>query len=108
MKSSLARKQGMNPIGAIGLALAMLGVFAPSASHAQPGYHDQGGHHDTRQEVRHAPQRAPRDYRHNEHRDYGYRGDGYRDDGYAYGPPPVVYAPQASPGISLFLPLEFR
>jgi hypothetical protein len=26
----------------------------------------------------------------------------------AYAPPPVYYAPQQSPGISLFFPLDFR
>ncbi|VVE65374.1 hypothetical protein PAN31117_01848 [Pandoraea anapnoica] len=106
MKFSLTRKQGVSPIGAIGLALMMLGVCAPSVSHAQSGNRDHD--HDTQQEVRHAPQRAPHDYRHDYHHDERHYSSGYRDGGYAYGPPPVIYAPEASPGISLFLPLEFR
>jgi hypothetical protein len=35
-------------------------------------------------------------------------GDYYRGQDYVYAPPPVVYAPEPSPGISLFIPLQFR
>lgn len=56
---------------------------------------------------------------HRDHDDYGNRygngyGDGYRyQQPYRYAqpvyvPPPVYYAPQQSPGVSLFLPLNFR
>jgi len=40
-------------------------------------------------------------YYHNYPRGYAY-GYRYRDPYYAYGPPPVVYEPAPSPGISLF------
>ena len=36
----------------------------------------------------------------------GYHGV-YRDP-YVYAPPPVTYVPEATPGISLFFPLQFR
>ncbi|QBC31853.1 hypothetical protein DRB87_11450 [Pandoraea sp. XY-2] len=94
----------MNPIRTIGLALVIFGVFAPSVPQAQPGYRDQGAHHDMRQGDRRERQRAPYDHRHDRERHYNPYGDG----GYVYGPPPVVYAPPTSPGITLFLPLEFR
>ena len=40
----------------------------------------------------------------NDHR----RGDYYGNQDYVYAPPPVVYAPESAPGISLFIPLQFR
>ncbi|GAU06793.1 hypothetical protein BamMC406_3903 [Burkholderia stabilis] len=43
-------------------------------------------------------------YRGNDYR----RGDYYDNRDYVYAPPPVVYAPQAAPGVSLFIPLQFR
>lgn len=36
------------------------------------------------------------------------RGDYYDNRDYVYAPPPVVYAPQSAPGVSLFIPLRFR
>ncbi|VVE48260.1 hypothetical protein PCO31110_04593 [Pandoraea communis] len=113
MKSLLTRIQSTSPIRKIGLALVMLGVFAPSVPQAQPGYRDQGAHHDMRQGDRHDRQRAPYDHRYDRPRHYnGYGDGGYGTyggyGGYAYGPPPVVYAPPVSPGVTLFFPLEFR
>ncbi len=96
MKSSLTRRHAATAVGVtLGFALVILCAFAPGAASAEPQHHD--AHQSVRHDVRHDT------YRRSESRHY----DGYRD-GYAYGPPPVVYAPQTSPGISLFLPLQFR
>lgn len=99
MKSSITRRHGTASLGAtLGIALAILCALAPGGVSAAPGSRDDhGGHPIVRHDVRHDAYRrdGPRHY------------DGYRD-GYAYGAPPVVYAPQTSPGISLFLPLQFR
>jgi len=99
MKSSITRRHGTAAVGVtLGFTLAILCAFAPWAAGAEPDHHDN---HNAHQNVRH-------DVRHDTYRrDDSRHHDGYRD-GYAYGPPPVVYAPQASPGISLFLPLQFR
>jgi hypothetical protein len=40
--------------------------------------------------------------------DYRGRRDPYYYSAPVYAPPPVYYAPQPSPGISLFFPLDFR
>lgn len=99
MKFSITPKHGTSPFGAtLGIALVILCALAPGSVSAAPEHRDDhGGHQIVRHDVRHDAYRrdGPRHY------------DGYRD-GYAYGPPPVVYAPQTSPGISLFLPLQFR
>jgi hypothetical protein len=39
------------------------------------------------------------------HDDHHRNSHAYGNQDYAYGAPPIVYAPQESPGISLFLPL---
>lgn len=114
MKTSITRTPGMVPLGALALALAVTCTLAPSALRAQPGYPgNQGARHDMRADPRHDPHNKPHGNRrdaqrgHNGYNDYrGY--DGYRSGEYVYGPPPVVYAPPVSPGISLFLPLQFR
>lgn len=49
---------------------------------------------------------SARDHRGDDHRHY-YRGGGYAP-GYVYAPPPVVYAPQPSPGIDLIFPIHIR
>lgn len=102
MKSSILRRHGTAPLGAtLGLALAILCMLAPSAVRAEPEHRgNQVEHEHGRHDVRHDT------YRREGSRHYdGYRGG--RGD-YEYRAPPVVYAPQPSPGISLFLPLEFR
>ncbi|CAB3744406.1 hypothetical protein LMG24238_07258 [Paraburkholderia sediminicola] len=60
--------------------------------------HNQEGHqsdHGNRQAYQH-------------HGDDHRRGDYYGNQDYVYAPPPVVYAPESAPGISLFIPLQFR
>ncbi|MFJ2991286.1 hypothetical protein [Pandoraea sp. NPDC087047] len=102
MKSSILRRHGTGPLGAtLGLVLAILCVLAPCAVRAEP---EHRGNQVERQNVKHDVRRDT--YRREGPRHY----DGYRGGGgdYVYGAPPVVYAPPASPGISLFLPLEFR
>lgn len=44
----------------------------------------------------------------NDHRRGDYYGNYYGNQDYVYAPPPVVYAPEAAPGITLFIPLQFR
>ncbi|MGF6604113.1 uncharacterized protein HemX [Paraburkholderia sp. GAS448] len=46
-------------------------------------------------------------YQHDQY-DAQRHGDYYRGQDYVYAPPPVVYAPEPSPGINLFIPLQFR
>lgn len=126
MKTSTMRTPGTVPLGALALALAVTCTLAPSALRAQPGYPgNQGARHDMRADPRHDPHNKPHGNRRDAQRGHngyhGYRGyngynsynddrgyDGYRSGEYVYGPPPVVYAPPVSPGISLFLPLQFR
>ncbi|MDR6499739.1 hypothetical protein ACPUER_09055 [Burkholderia sp. DN3021] len=57
--------------------------------------HRHQWNHGNRQAYRH----PGNDYR---------RGDYYDNQDYVYAPPPVVYAPQSTPGINLFIPLQFR
>lgn len=45
-------------------------------------------------------------YRHGDFRRGGYSGYGTYD--YDYVAPPVIYAPAPAPGVTLFLPLQFR
>lgn len=81
----------------IGLALALTCLFAtPPLQAASPHrggqQHSQAREHNARsQEYRHVVRRRGNDYGSNE--------------GYAYGAPPILYAPEAAPGVSLFLPL---
>ena len=82
------------------IALAIACLFAAQPLRAEQ-VHRGGGQHSERgaphQAVRHDDQRRG---------GYGYsNGYGNQSYGYGYNAPPVVYAPGAAPGISLFLPL---
>ncbi|MFM0504588.1 hypothetical protein [Paraburkholderia caffeinilytica] len=78
------------------LAIACLVTTAPlQAAEPHRGGQQHGENHA-------APRQA---YRHDDHHRNGHTY-GNQDYGYGgYGAPPVVYAPQEAPGISLFLPL---
>jgi hypothetical protein len=85
-------------LSAMGFTLALACLIASSPRRAEDNRHggDQQhnqGHSQPRQSYRHDDQSHCHD-------------DGYqRNQGYGYEAPPVVYAPQTSPGISVFLPL---
>lgn len=115
MKTSITRAPGNGTmrsgcLRATGLALAIACLFATPPLQAEQAEqaHRGGDQHSQRR----APHQA---VRHDDHRSggHGYSnnyGNGYgygygRDYGYGYSAPPVVYAPGAAPGISLFLPL---
>lgn len=111
MKPSITQRHGTTPLGAtLGLVLVILCTLAPSVVRAQPGYQNNRNAYQTdRRDFRHDTHREGHMYRHDRPRYYdGYRdGYGYRD-AYPYGAPPVVYAPQTPPGITLFLPFQVR
>jgi len=85
--------------GKLVLALVCASTLGLAATPAFAEDHDRGRRDNHRDNGRH------------EGHDRNWRGNGY---GYGYQPqpvyvpPPVYYAPQPSPGISLFLPLNIR
>jgi hypothetical protein len=84
-------------LSAVGLTLALASLFTATPLRAEDVHH--GGQQHSQGQGHAAPRQA---YRHDDHRRDGHS---YDDRGYAYGAPPIVYAPQEAPGISLFLPL---
>jgi hypothetical protein len=96
MKSSIRKTNYFGPSRrklAMTLALAfaaLIGSFSISPAFARDDGHDRGrnGYHGDRG-------------RHDDRR-------GYRYERPVYAPPPVYYQPRQSPGISLFLPLDFH
>ncbi len=88
------------------IALAVSGVFVAPAQGANNNRHEEqhttngGNHHEQGHQTAHRDQH----YQHDARR----YGDGYGRQDYVYSPPPVVYAPDESPGISLFLPIQLR
>ncbi|NPT41684.1 hypothetical protein GNZ12_10195 [Paraburkholderia sp. 1N] len=101
MKTSITRtpdKGAMRArlLGALGLTLAIACLVTTAPLQAEEAHHGNQQQHGQS----HA---APRQtYRHDDHHRGGHA---YGNQDYAYGAPPVVYAPQEAPGISLFLPL---
>jgi hypothetical protein len=98
MKPSILKTGRRKIVAALAVASLMSGMCVTPAF-ADPG-HDQG-HRQGRDEHRGG---------HDRHDDRGRHDRGYP---YAYAqpvyvPPTVYVAPQESPGISLFLPLNFR
>jgi hypothetical protein len=112
---------------AVGLALAIGGMpMAPAfgADYGSREVQQQHGANDGHQQNQGHPQQhgMGNGYRHNQghQSDHGNRqayqrpendyrrGDYYDNQDYVYAPPPVVYAPESAPGISLFIPLQFR
>jgi hypothetical protein len=79
------------------LVLALVCATALGGTAATPAFARDDHRNDRRDNGRH------------DGHDRNWRGNGY---GYrpqpVYVPPPVYYAPQPSPGISLFLPLNIR
>lgn len=105
MKTSITRAPGSGTmrsgcLRATGLALAIACLFGAQPLQAEQAH--RGG-------AQHSERRAPHQaVRHDDHRrgGYGYsNGYGNQSYGYGYNAPPIVYAPGAAPGISLFLPL---
>jgi hypothetical protein len=102
MTLSIKRSGNLPSIASkLGVALvlaSMLGGMAMSPVFADDrGRHDHGdrGGYD-RGHWRHGYDR----------RDW--RGNGYYEPYQVYAPPPVYYAPQPSPGVSLFYPVHIR
>ena len=97
--NSSTRPRRFKAVGALAAfafaALLGAGLLAPQSAQADPRY----DHHDNRGYNNHHDR-----YRHD---DRGYRRGWGRPD-VVYAPPPVVYRPEPSPGISLFLPIEIH
>jgi hypothetical protein len=105
MKTSTNQARNLRPtISKIVAALAcasVMGGIAMTPAHARDnddrkGHQDKGWHKGERQ-----GDRDRREYRPVYQRPYFYAQP-------VYAPPPVYYAPQPSPGISLFLPLNIH
>ncbi|MGF6900357.1 hypothetical protein [Paraburkholderia sp. GAS348] len=77
--------------------------YQHNQKHPQQHGTDNGSRQNEGHQSDHGNRQA---YQHpdNDHR----RGDYYGNQDYVYAPPPVVYAPESAPGISLFIPLQFR
>ena len=106
MKSSTKQfRQPAPSLGKIMMALALAAVLGavsitPALSKGNDKHHDNGWHK--------GEQRSERsDYYYRERRDAAYYQP-YYYSAPVYAPPPVYYAPQPSPGISLFFPLDVR
>jgi len=86
---------------ALAAALAAAGFAGAAIAADGDRYVHREGHY-----THHAPvvryHAAPRYAYRNYNYPRGYYGYRYHDPYYAYGPPPVVYDPAPSPGISLF------
>jgi hypothetical protein len=94
MKTSTKQARNLSPtIGKIVMALALASVMSGiSVTPALARDNDRNNRHHERDRHENRSQ-----YRNS----YNYAQP-------AYAPPPVYYAPQQSPGISLFFPLDFR
>jgi hypothetical protein len=94
MKTSTKQAGNFGP--AIGKAVTALALASVMGISVAPALARDNDRHDGR--------RHERDWR--EHRPEYRRPYNYSQP--VYVPPPVYYAPQQSPGISIFLPLDFR
>lgn len=89
------------------ITLVVSVVFVAPALGANNNQHEEqqhttnGGNHN--EQGHQAAHRDPH-YQHDARR----HGDDYSRQDYVYSPPPVVYAPEESPGISLFIPIQLR
>ncbi|WP_153041027.1 hypothetical protein [Paraburkholderia monticola] len=89
------------------IALVVSGLFVSPALGANNDQHEQqqhttnGGNH---REQGHQDAHRDQHYQHDARR----HGDDYSRQDYVDSPPPVVYAPDESPGISLFIPIQLR
>ena len=106
MKPSTKQFRQPGPsIGKIMLALALASALgatsiAPALGKDHDSRHDNGWHKGGRHGER-------SDYYYRERRDAAYYQP-YYYSAPVYAPPPVYYAPQPSPGISFFFPLDVR
>lgn len=90
---------------AAAVALVLAGLLAAPAFADRGEGHDRGRHYGDHGQRHWRGERGGRDD------DYAYRPMGrppYRHAQPVYVPPPVYDAPQQSPGISLFFPLDLR
>ncbi|MCY1346095.1 hypothetical protein D3C81_948320 [compost metagenome] len=100
-----------------GRITATLGlVLALAAMSTAPAFGADNHHGSAPQQNSRGHESPHGNYHQDNHRaqhDTYYRSGGnyyhgvYRDP-YVYAPPPVTYVPEATPGISLFFPLQFR
>jgi hypothetical protein len=96
MNTSTTRTRHFGPgVGKIAMAISLALAIGPGMAPAFADEHDNGGH-DARDRSHNAAP-ARHDYRPQSHHAVHYA--------HVYAPPRVYYAPQPSPGISLFIPL---
>ncbi|HEY0297443.1 MAG TPA: hypothetical protein VGC69_19110 [Bordetella sp.] len=88
---------------AAGLAIALACLLATPPLHAQ-GHRQGGQNHGQNRGQRHVQRQPVRQIHRQDNRRRGNYYQGY--PGYVYGAPPIIYGPQAAPGINLFLPLR--
>jgi len=109
MKSSIRqdsffRSGGRRALMTVALA-SLIGALSISPAFADHDYYDYGRDRGQRHGHHHNDWRGDRDGY------YGYQPEYRRPYVYSqpvYVPPPAYYAPQQSPGISLFFPLDLR
>lgn len=108
MKTSTKQARNFSPtISKIVMALAVASVMGGMAmtpalakdKHDRQGHRDNGRHN--------GEWRGDRDDRRGYQQPYYYEHPSYYSQP-VYAPPPVYYAPQQSPGISFFLPLNIH
>jgi hypothetical protein len=107
MNTSTTQARNFRPkVGKIAMAVALASAIGGLG--VTPAFGDETDHRDNRdnrgryaQDRGHNADRARHDYRGASHHPYQYAQP-------VYAPPPVYYAPQPSPGISLFFPITIR
>ncbi|PLP97967.1 hypothetical protein [Cupriavidus pauculus] len=113
--TATARLTRIRPFG--GRITAAFGVVLALATMSAIPAFSEDYHHGSAPQQNGRGHEGPHDNYHQDnhrtqHNTY-YRNGGndyhgvYRDP-YVYAPPPVTYVPEATPGISLFFPLQFR
>ena len=113
MKTSTTRTPGNGwatgrMVTAAGLALAVGGLLGASPLCAEEAHHvDQQQQQHYQQQHYQQQQRGHDSRQTSHHEDHGH-GDYYGNRDYVYAPPPVVYEPAPSAGITLVLPIQFR
>ena len=90
----------------IGIALALVLATAMGGMVVAPALAKDEGHDRGRQAKAVHDRGHDRGYDDRGRREYGYGARYYQEP--VYVPPPVYYAPEQSPGISIFLPLNIR
>jgi hypothetical protein len=93
-------------VTAVALALAVGSLLGTSPLRAEEAHHNdqqQPQHHQQPQQQQHGHDSRQTSH----HEDHGHGGY-YGNQDYVYAPPPVVYEPAPSAGITLVLPIQFR